>query len=287
MSIVELIKYIFLGLIQGFTEVLPISSTGHVALFQIILNIDTDSGLVFMAIVNFGSLLAVVWHFRLYIGRLIKNFFVFMFDKESRNETRDDFLYAIKIIIGVIPAAFAGLFLTGYVNEIYKRYSLLLVGIGLLVTSTFLFIVRKGPERHVKQTLTFKDATIIGLLQPFSIVPGLSRSGITVSGGLLRKASMDTSLSFSFMLYIPLSIGFACQSVYYMIVQPTGHNLGFDPSDLYQYIYYGAAFLASLAATRIGLKYIFKWFRNGKLVIFAYYTLFLGMIALVAGAVIL
>jgi len=284
MSLLELIKYIFLGLVQGVTEVMPISSSGHVAIFQKILNIMADEGLLFLTLVNLGSLFAIIFHFRSMIGKLIKGFFQYIFKPQSREKNRADFHYVWKIVIATVPTAFVGVFLSSFVDEIYQKFSLILVGFGLLVTSTFLYIVRFTPNKNITQKLTYKDALVIGIVQPFAILPGLSRSGITTSTGLLRKVSMDTALSFSFMLYIPLSFGSAFQ---FLIRWMTSGNMdvGFDADSIYQYIYYFCAFVASVFATKVALRYVFKWFRQGKLVYFAAYTLILGLIALVAGVI--
>ena len=281
MDILELLKYIFLGFVQGITEVLPISSSGHVAIFQHLLKIGTDDSAIFFALVNFGSLLAVIWYFRATIGRLIVNFFRYIFVKGTRAQSANDFFYFLKIIIGIIPAGLVGLFLKKYIDDAYLKYGLVMVGFGLLVTSTFLFIVRNAPESNVRQNLTFKDAAIIGLLQPFAIIPGLSRSGITVAGGLMKKLSLETALTFSFLMYVLISIGYAGESFYSAYNAESGFglsSLGFS-----QYIYYACSFFFAFLGTKIGLKYIFKWFRQGKLVIFAYYTMALGLVSLLAG----
>ncbi len=285
MSLIELLKYIFLGVIQGFTEVLPISSSGHVAIFQQILNIQADEGLLFLTLVNMGSLLAIIFHFRKFIGRLIISFFQYVFKPETRTKNEPDFHYVWKIVIATIPTAIVGILFSSLVDEIYLEYALILVGFGLLVTSTFLYVVRFTPNKNVNQKLSYRDAIVIGLAQPFAILPGLSRSGITTSSGLLRKVFMDTALSFSFMLYIPLSIGSALQFFYRWIAKIDDFNPGFEVGKLDQYIYYFCAFIASIVATKIALKYVFKWFRQGKLVYFAAYTLVLGIIALIAGVI--
>ncbi|MBN2504310.1 MAG: undecaprenyl-diphosphate phosphatase [Bacilli bacterium] len=286
MDWLELLKYFFLGVIQGFTEVLPVSSSGHVAIFQELLRIKADEGLLFLALVNLGSLIAIVWHFRRFIKRLISGFFQFVFIKESRFLTREDFSYTLKIIIATLPTAIFGLMLSSQIEILYQQYALIIVGFGLLVTSTFLYIVRNGANKNTAQKLTYKDALVIGLLQPFSILPGLSRSGITTASGLSRKASMDTALTFSFMLYLPLSLASMFLFVCRWIQAPGSEALGFDATNIYQYVYYFIAFSASIIATKIALKYVFRLFKQGKLVYFAGYTLVLGVIAFIAGIIV-
>ncbi len=281
MTFIELLKYIFLGVIQGITEVLPISSSGHVALSQVFLNIENDEGILFLVLVNFGSLIAIAFHFRKLIRRLTKNTWNYFFHKSTRNDTSRDYHYVNKVILATIPFGILGVMFENQLDIFYREYALFVVAIGLLVTSTFLYIVRFAPEQHVKQELSYKDAFIIGLIQPLSMVPGLSRSGITTSTGLLRKLSMETSLTFSLMLYIPISFGVLVYKLGPWVLCPSTVDIGFDSTDFHQYILYGTAFLFSFLATRFSLKYIFRWFRQGKLVFFAIYTLVLGLLALV------
>lgn len=283
--LVELLKYIFLGVVQGVTEVLPISSSGHVALSQALLNIDADEGMLFFILVNLGSLIAIAYHFRRLIARLIVNTLRFVFKKSSRAESTDDFHYALKIVIATIPFGMFGVLLENPLNDFYSKYSMFVVAVGLLITSTFLYIVRFAPLKHVNQSISFKDALVIGLIQPFAMIPGLSRSGITTSTGLLRKVSMDTALTFSLMLYIPISIGAFFYKLVPWIFDPVSYDVGFDTTNLMMYLLYGAAFVFSILATRFSLKYIFKWFRQGKLIFFAVYTLILGLIALFAAVI--
>jgi len=283
--VVELLKYIFLGIVQGVTEVLPISSSGHVALSQALLNINADTGILFLILVNLGSLIAIAYYFRTLLARLIVNSFRFIFIKSSRPESKEDFYYALKIVIATIPFGIMGVLFENPLDAFYQQYSLFVVAVGLLITSTFLYIVRFAPQKHVNQHLSFRDAIVIGLIQPFSMIPGLSRSGITTSTGLLRKISMDTALTFSLMLYIPISIGAFFYKLIPWFIDPAHYDIGFDTSNPLLYILYGSAFVFSILATRFSLKYIFKWFRQGKLIYFAVYTLILGLIALASAVI--
>lgn len=281
MTLMELLKYIFLGVTQGITEVLPISSSGHVALVQLLLKIQADEGILFLIMVNLGSLIAIAFFFRNLIGRLIKNSFRHIFKKSSRLESKEDFYYVLKIVIATIPFGILGVVFENPLDVFYQKYALFVVAIGLLITSTFLYIVRFAPQKHVNQHLSFRDAIVIGLIQPFAMIPGLSRSGITTSTGLIRKVSMDTSLTFSLMLYIPISLGAFFFKLIPWFVDPANIDIGFDVTNPIQYVYYGSAFIFSILATNFSLKHIFKWFRQGKLIIFAIYTLVLGIIALI------
>lgn len=280
-SFLELLKYIFLGVIQGITEVLPISSSGHVAIAQTLFSLETDEGMLFLILVNVGSLIAILVHFRKKVWSLIKAVWLYVFRPSTRLENADEFHYGMKILVASIPLGIIGLTLKSTIEDVYDMYKMIVVGLGLLVTATALYVVRNSSYKNGRQDVTYRDAMYIGFGQMFAVLPGLSRSGITTSSGLGRKLSMETVLVFSFMIYIPASLG---SSLYYALeIVDDPAKLGFDPSNFNQYLYYGLALIASLIATRFSLKFIFRLFRAGKLVIFSAYTFVLGMIAFIAG----
>jgi undecaprenyl-diphosphatase len=283
MSFYELLKYIVMGIVQGITEVLPVSSSGHVTISQQLLGIDLDRGLLFLIIVNSGSLVAIIYHFRAIIKRLIFNFTRYAFYPSTRIATKDDFDYSMAIVVATIPAGVAGLLFTNPIEDLYALYGLIIVGLGLLVTATFLFIVKDSSRRNIRQTVTIKDAVLIGFAQMFAIIPGLSRSGMTTSSGLMRKVSMETALVFSFLLYVPLSIGSFLRYFFFIVSKSDPDVINLFPGDFYHIVYYFAAFIASMFATRYSLKFIFKLFRSGKLVYFSIYCFAVGMIALLVG----
>lgn len=284
-SIIELLKYVLLGLVQGVTEVLPISSSGHVAIFQQILNIRADEGFLFLILINFGSLVSILFYFRKLILHYINSFVYFIFVPSSRNDSHEGFYNVIKIIIGIIPAAFVGYFIASTVDAFYQDHYLLIVGAGLLFTATVLYLVRNKSSVNGRQTITFADAFFIGVFQTLAIIPGISRSAITTSSGLHRKMSMETSLNFSFMLYIPLSIGSFLHYLSHIINLDDISVLGINPSEPYQIIYYFAAMLTSVFATWYSLKFMYILYRKGKLLPFALYTFTIGIIVFLIGIV--
>lgn len=277
------IKYILLGIIQGLTEVLPISSSGHVTIAQTLLGVDTDSGILFLILINIGSLIAVLIHFRKLLIRLVRNFFLFIFHPVTREVTREDYLYCWKIVIASVPIGLTGFFLNDAINAILNRYPLVVVGIGLLGTGTLLYLVRNASYVNGRQQITFRDAVNIGIGQAFAPLPGFSRSGVTTTSGLMQKLSMETALVFSFMLYIPVSLGSTFKYLLEFLLSPSSFNWGFDPSFGWTYLFYIVATFASFLATVFSLKYIFVWFRRGKLIYFSLYTLALGLICMFAG----
>jgi undecaprenyl-diphosphatase len=277
------IEYIILGIVQGITEVLPISSSGHVTIAQQLMGIDTDEGILFLILVNIGSLVAILYHFRKFLLRLVKNFFSYLFKPSTRSETRTDWLYGWKVALASVPIGIVGLFFNDSIDLILADYPLVLVGIGLLITGTFLYLVRNNSYVNGRQSITFRDAAVIGLGQMFAPIPGLSRSGITTSSGLMRKLSMETVLIFPFMLYIPVSVGSMLKYGIDYFQSPSTFSWGFDVNNGWFYAYYVVAAAFSFFATLFSLKFIFIWFRRGKLIWFSLYTLALGTISLFIG----
>jgi len=286
MSFIELMKYIFLGIVQGITEVLPISSSGHVAIFQQILNIRANEGMLFLILVNLGSFVAIVFHFRRLILKLIKCFFAYLFGNRTDEETQEGFRYVLKILIATIPAGILGYYTATSIDLLYQDHYLIIVGTGLLLTATALFIVRNAAFVNGRQTVTYKDAIFMGMFQSLAIFPGLSRSGITTSAGLYRKMSMETTLNFSFMMYIPISIGSVIKYLTVLIADPNSELLSINWQLPTQIIYYGAAMIASILATIFALKFMYRLFREGRLMGFSAYTFILGTIALLTGIIV-
>jgi undecaprenyl-diphosphatase len=283
MELIELLKYILLGFIQGITEVLPISSSGHVAIVQEIMNTSFDEGLVFLSLINLGSFLALILYFKKRLKRLVVASWRYIVKEDRDSDIVMDYMYAMKLVVATIPIAIIGLFMAGTIDRIYQMYPFVIVGTGLLVTSTFLFIVREKPKKYVNTTIDFKTAVVVGILQPLSLLPGLSRSGITTSGGLLKKVSLTTALRFSMLLYIPISFGSVLLFGIQFLQNPDPAIYGFDPSNGVQIFYYTASFLMSFGATLLGLRFLFKYFERGKLIYFAVYTMLLGTISLLIG----
>jgi len=267
-EIVKLIKYIFLGMVQGFTEPLPISSSGHVYIFSELLGIEiTDIN--FGIVVNAGSLIAIVIVFRKRILELIVNVFKFVFKKQK--EFKNDFNYAVMLIIAVIPAGIAGLLLENFISE--YLLSLFTIGVGLLITAIALTLVGKEAVENKKEDITFIDALVIGLFQVFTLVPGISRSGGTMVGGLSRKIRFEDTMRFSFLLYIPISVATLILGMF---------NLSSNKPYVLGYIF---AFVASLITTFFAVKWFFKMVRKGNLKYFSIYCTIVGIALVIVGLV--
>ncbi|MDP9219314.1 MAG: undecaprenyl-diphosphate phosphatase [Actinomycetota bacterium] len=191
-----------LGVIEGVTEFLPISSTGHLTIAEGLLNLKTDSEQVtaFTAVVQMGAILAAVLFFRRDIIRIISAFARGAVNAEARQGF--DWRLAISVIIGSVPIAVVGLALRHVVEGPLRN--LWVVAAALILWSAVLVFAERGArqERH-EQDITYRDALFIGLVQCFSLVPGVSRSGATISAGLVRGIDRVTATRLSFLLGIP------------------------------------------------------------------------------------
>lgn len=257
------IKYIILGIIQGITEPLPISSSGHIFLFKNIFNTELFNNFDFEILSNFGSFLAILFIFRKDIIDLIKSFFKYLFTKKNKESNKDNFLYIIKLIISTIPVGISGLLLNDYLEKNYTNLKVL--ALSFLVTAFMLFIVRNIKGNKKSKDITFKDAIIIGLFEAITIIPGISRSGIVLVACLLCKINKEDSLKYTFMLYFPVSIGT-------FILKLTDLNL--NNSLL---IPYGIGIFTSLFVTYISYKWLSTIVKNNKLWKFSIYCIILAL----------
>lgn len=199
----EFIKYVILGILQGITEPLPISSSGHIYLFKSLFNTNMFNDFNLEIFLNFASFIAIFLIFRKEVIELICGFFKYLFNKDSK--AKDLFNYCMLIVIGTLPVGLLGLLLKEPLeNLLYKN--VFLVGVGFLLTAVALIVVMNSNGTKEDKDLTIKDALIVGLFQAIALTPGISRSGLTLVGCLLCGMSRKTSLKYSFMLYFPVSV---------------------------------------------------------------------------------
>ncbi len=207
----SLIQALFLGFIQGITEFLPVSSSGHLVIFQNIFGLK-EPNLFFDVSVHFGTLLAVLIVLKQEVFSLLKgllSFFVHIFKGRKNGLSEQDKAMARLaglIVVGLIPTALIGFFFRNIIEVLFN--SLLAVGCMLLITGIILWTTKMTGEGH-KDTgsLSILDAIIIGFVQGLSIAPGISRSGSTIAFGLFRKVKKSAAVRFSFLLSIPAILG--------------------------------------------------------------------------------
>lgn len=214
--------YILLGILQGFTEPLPISSSGHLFLFKNIFNTEMLQDLNFEIFVNFGSFLAILFIFLPDILKLIKSFFTYIFKKEKRSLVKNEFKYCMLILVGSIPVGIIGAL---FKDNIENALNIKLLGVAFLITAISLFVVKNVKGEKDDKDITYKDAIIIGLLQMVALCPGISRSGIVLVGCLLCKLKKESALKYTFMLYFPVSIASMGLGVLDFLENPASSSL--------------------------------------------------------------
>ncbi len=199
----DLIQLIILALLQGFTEFLPISSSAHLILLPILTGWK-DQGLVYDVAVHFGSLFAVVWYFR----EDIKKVLFAWFSSVLGGEKTEDSHLGWAVIIGTIPAVIVGLILKDYIETTLR--SPLVIATTTIVFGLLLWYAdRTASHIRTEKTLSVKDALFIGLAQAIALIPGTSRSGITMTAGLMLGLTRQAAARFSFLLSIPIILAAA------------------------------------------------------------------------------
>lgn len=194
----DLIQIVTLAIVQGLTEFLPVSSSAHLILVPIIFNWP-DQGLAFDVAVHIGSLSAVIFYFRDSLQRMIRDW------AQSLIETKQvgDSGLAWAVIIGTVPAGLAGLLLNDYI-ELNLRSPLVIAAATIIFGFLLWYASAKGKQNRTEHNLTISDILFIGILQAVALIPGTSRSGITITAGLLLGLRSDAAARFSFLLSIPL-----------------------------------------------------------------------------------
>lgn len=201
--LMELVDAVILGLVQGITEFLPVSSTGHLVLVREWLSIDEVNGLAFDSVLHFATTAAVMLYFWSDIWSLMQ----VGLRKLSRlpvNERDITLLYAL--IIGTIPAAVLGFFLETLISD-YLRTSLIVAGVLFTASVFFMYTEWRYYLRPAHGVLTIRKGLLIGCYQALALIPGMSRSGATLAGGMLLGLSRYEAARFSFLLAIPITLG--------------------------------------------------------------------------------
>ncbi len=274
--IVELIKYIVLGIIQGITEIFPISSSGHVAIASYLMfgSAEVSQTLtLILTITNMGSFLALLIFYWKDVVLLLKDSYGFVFNKLLRNDqdVKHNFFYVLKLLIAIIPIGIIGYLFSDYLN-IYTNF--LTIGVALVATALFLFLVWLLRNVQFQHDITWKNAAIIGIFQTFAVLPGLSRSGITMVGGLSQKIELKKVLRFSFLSYliisVPVSLLGVKEAIDIIKINPNFNVLGLI-----------LAFIFSFILSFVTVKIMYQFVKVKNLIWFALYALLLGSVSFV------
>lgn len=267
MNILQILQYVFLGIIQGFTEPIPISSSGHLLIFKNLFNFDMLNDINFEIVVNFGSFIAICFLYRKEIISIIKDFFMFI--KTKKDTYEKNYKYAWLIVIGTIPAGLFGIILKDKIDAVSDNVKL--VGIALLITALALFLIKDFKGKKEKNEITIFDSIIIGLFQVIALFPGISRSGSTIVGGMARDLKRDSAVNYSFMLYLPISLATMALGVKDLIETPNISSLALP---------YTLGMIASAIVTYFSAKWFINIMKKGKLGIFSIYCLIVGILVI-------
>jgi undecaprenyl-diphosphatase len=265
-----LLEAIILGIVQGLTEFLPISSSGHLVIGEFLLNVKFDN-ISFEVFLHFGTFFSLVVVFRRNIWSMSKAVWLkirSVLTGESATAGSEDLHLVWMIAVGSLPAGVAGLLFKSHVEASFS--SVLLVSIMLLFTGTILFLTRFFKGGRVR--LKWVDALVVGLSQALAMLPGVSRSGLTISTAIFARVERSRAAEFSFLLSLPAILG---ASLVELKEVPTHANPG---SELGIYLMGAAtAFAVGYAAIRFLLNVI----RKGKFQYFAYYCFAVGFLFLI------
>ena len=253
------IQAIILGIIQGLTEFLPVSSSGHLQLANELLgtSLDPESNLTFSLTLHAATVLSTIVVLWREVWGLLKGLFSRTFNAEQA--------YILKIIISMIPIGIVGVFFKDYIEAAFS--SILIVGIMLLVTAALLSFAYFAKPRQ-KQTISYRDAFIIGLAQSVATLPGLSRSGTTIATGLLLGNRKESIAQFSFLMVLPPILGNALLDI---VKGDFGGGVELLPLV--------AGFLAAFVTGCLACQFMINIVRRGKLIWFAAYCAVAGLVA--------
>jgi undecaprenyl-diphosphatase len=253
----EIIQSIILGVVQGVTEFIPISSDGHLVLVRKIFGFR-DQGLAFDAVLHLGTLLAVILYFKRDIFEILKN----------GSKSKKLFW---QIVLATIPAAIAGFLFEDLVASFF-RDTLWVATFFILTSFIFLLAEKYYGLKFEKKELTrldWKDSLIIGIAQIFALLPGVSRSGMTITAGMFRFLKRVEAARFSFLMSIPIVFGAGAKSAIdlFSSFEFQNEKLG---------ILFG--FIAALLAGYFSIKFLMNFLKNHRLYIFSAYLFFVGLI---------
>ncbi|GAE93599.1 undecaprenyl-diphosphatase [Gracilibacillus boraciitolerans JCM 21714] len=269
-EILTLLKYLFLGLLQGFTEPIPISSSGHLLMAKELFSIEAGDNLSFEVLVNFGSLIAVLIVYWKDIINIAKNGINYIVTRNK--QYIDDFMFIIYLVVATVPAAVIGLLFEDMIAGTFLGKAKM-IGISLFITGIALWIIRNIRGDKNDGALTMKDAIIVGLAQAVALIPGISRSGgATIVAAMLLGMKQETALRFSFLMFIPVSAGTMVLSIGDVIQDENFNTL---------WIPYLIAFIAALIATYYSLRWFMNIMAKGNLKYFAFYCFIVGILAFI------
>ena len=256
------IEALILGIVQGLTEFLPVSSSGHLEIGKVLLNVEVKEDLTFTVLVHFATVLSTITVFFSEIKDLTRGLFALRWNSETK--------YVVRILVSMIPVLLVGILFREEVESLFSG-NLVLVGGALLVTAALLIstqLVKAGTK-----TIPFSDAFLMGMAQALAVIPGISRSGATISTGLLLKNDRSEVARFSFLMVLLPIIGAALLDIL-AFSSPAGGS-AISAGAL------AAGFLGAYASGFLACRWMIRLVKRGNLYWFALYCAAVGIISIV------
>ncbi len=255
---------LILGAVQGLTEFLPVSSSGHLEIGKALLGDQSipEESLLFTVVVHFATALSTVIVFRKDIVEILKRLFQFKWNEE--------FKYSLKIILSMVPAVFIGLVFIDQLESLFSG-DILFVGFMLLITALLLWLADRAKD--TTKPVSFKNAFVIGVAQAIAILPGISRSGATIATSVLLGIDRERAARFSFLMVVPLILGKMAKDILSGDISTETANLGILIAG------FAAAFIFGILACTWMISIV----KKSKLSYFAVYCFIVGVISIVFG----
>jgi len=255
-----MLEAIILGIIQGLTEFLPVSSSGHLELAKVILGDDSlpEESMLMTVVLHAATALSTVVVFRKDLGEIFKGLFQF--------KNNQEFKFSLNIVLSMIPAAVVGVLFDEEIEAFFGG-KIMLVGAMLMLTAVLLFFADKA--KNTEKKVGVKEAILIGIAQAIAIMPGISRSGATISTSVMLGVDREKAARFSFLMVVPLIMGKIAKDIL---------DGAFDKIDGAM-LNYGFGFFAAFVTGILACTWMIKLVKSSKLTYFAYYCLAAGAIA--------
>ena len=269
MDLLLALKAIILGVVEGLTEFLPISSTGHLILAGSLLDFNDDKGKVFEIVIQFGAILAVCWEFRTKIAQVVAGLGS---DARARR-------FTVNVIVACLPAIVLGLLFGKYIKA--ALFSPVVVATAFIVGGVIILLVERHNRRNAEagklprvsaiDDLSLTDALKVGVAQCFALVPGTSRSGATIIGGMMFGLERKVATEFSFFLAIPILFGATVYELY-----KARSTLSVDDFSLF-----GIGFIAAFISAFICVRWLLRYIASHDFTAFAWYRIVFGLVVLI------
>lgn len=260
----DLIDAIILGIIQGLTEFLPVSSSGHLELGKALLGDDSvpEESLLFTVVLHFATALSTLVVYRRDVWEILSGLLKFRDNEETR--------FSLKIVLSMVPAALIGLFFEAELEAFFGG-NVAFVGGMLLITAVLLFLADRAKNTH--RPVSFRDSLIVGVAQAVAMLPGISRSGATIGTSVLLGIDKRKAARFSFLMVVPLILGKIAKDL-------LSGDLEFQDTLAGPM---SAGFIAAFISGLIACTWMIRLVRNSRLTYFAVYCLIVGLLAIAAG----